>query len=351
MSVHLLPGTDPDGSASTAYLIASGRASALFAVLAGVGLALANGSTRPPVGNARRVAAAGSAGRALILGVLGLFLGDLDSGVAVILVNYAFLFLIASAFIGLSARTLAILAVAWSLIAPVLSFSLRSRLPAPSFGVPGFNELDDPAGFLREIFLTGYYPVFPWITYLLAGMAAGRSKLGSARVAAWCVALGAAVAVGTKLISRALIEALAPVGLKDPVQFFGATPTDSWWYLAVATPHSGTTFDLLHTTGTSLAVLGLCLLLAAAARNVVAWLAAAGGMTLTLYTTHVLALAAGWGLDDRPTLLIWHVVAAVVFALVWTTFVGRGPLETLATRSASLFKNGLYGGPPTPTGG
>ena len=37
MSVHLLPSTDPDGTISTAYLISAGRASALFAVLAGVG--------------------------------------------------------------------------------------------------------------------------------------------------------------------------------------------------------------------------------------------------------------------------------------------------------------------------
>ena len=72
--------------------------------------------------------------------------------------------------------------------------------------------------------------------------------------------------------------------MEEPVQFFGTTPTDTWWYLAVATPHSGATFDLLHTIGTSLAVLGACLLLAAAGRFVLAWLAAAGGMTLSLYT-------------------------------------------------------------------
>ena len=79
MSVHLLPGTDPDGSASTAYLISSGRASALFAVLAGVGLALANGATTPPTGKSRLAAAAGIFGRAAVLGLIGLFLGDLDS--------------------------------------------------------------------------------------------------------------------------------------------------------------------------------------------------------------------------------------------------------------------------------
>lgn len=350
MSVHLLPGTDPDGTASTAYLIASGRASALFAVLAGAGLSLANGADQPPGGIARLAAAAGISGRALILGLLGLFLGDLDSGVAVILVNYAFLFLVATAFIGMSARSLGILALGWALVAPVISFWLRSRLPGSSFAVPGFNELGDPIGFLREIFLTGYYPVFPWIAYLLAGMAAGRLQLGSRPVAARLLGVGVALALASKAISGVLLDTFQPVGVEQPVQFFGTTPTDTWWYLAVATPHSATTFDLLHTIGTSLAVLGSCLLLAAAGRFVLAWLAAAGGMTLSLYTTHVLALTAGWGLDDRPTLLAWHVAAAIVIGLVWRTFVGRGPLETLAANLAGTFKSAVVGSRATPKG-
>jgi uncharacterized membrane protein len=350
MSVHLLPGTDPDGSASTAYLISSGRASALFAVLAGVGLALANGATQPPVGKARRASAAGIAGRALILGLLGLFLGDLDSGVAVILVNYAFLFMFATAFIGMSARSLGVLAVLWALVVPLISFWMRLRMPETSFGIPGFNELGDPIGFLREILLTGYYPVFPWIAYLLAGMAVGRIDLGSHRVAAALLGGGVSLALAAKGVSGVVLDSFNPIGVVEPVQFFGTTPTDTWWYVVVSTPHSGTAFDLFHTIGTSLAVLGACLLLAAVGRFVVAWLAGAGGMTLSLYTAHVLALTAGWGLDDRPTLLIWHAAAAIVTGLLWRTFVGRGPLETLAANLAGVFRNAVGSSRPTPTG-
>lgn len=341
MSVHLLPGTDPDGSASTAYLISSGRASALFAVLAGVGLALANGATRPPTGNARLAAVAGIVGRAAVLGLIGLFLGDLDSGVAVILVNYAFLFLVATAFIGMSARGLWVRALGWALVVPAIAFWLRLFIPDSFGSVPGFVELVDPLGFLGEVFLTGYYPVFPWIAYLLAGMAAGRSNLGSRRVAGWLLGGGVLLAVAAKLISGALLASFAPADLANPVQFFGVTPTDSWWYLAVATPHSGAALDLLHTIGTSFAVLGACLLLAAAGRWLVAWLAAAGGMTLSLYTSHVLALTAGWGLDDRPSLLIWHVVVAVLIGLLWRSLVGRGPLETFAASVAGVLKSAV----------
>lgn len=348
MSVHLLAGTDPDGSASTAYLISSGRASALFAVLAGVGLALANGATRPPAGKERLAAAAGIVGRAAVVGLIGLFLGDLDSGVAVILVNYGFLFVIAAAFIGMSARRLWRTALAWALIVPAIAFWLRLWIPDPTGSVPGFVELFDPVVFSSEVFLTGYYPVLPWVAYLLAGMAAGRSDLRSRPVTVWMLGGGVVVAIAAKLISAALLALFDPVGLEDPVQFFGATPTDSWWYLVVATPHSGTSLDLLHTIGTSLAVLGGCLLVAGAERRLVAWLAAAGGMTLSLYSTHVLALTAGWGLSDRPTLLVWHIAAAIVIGLAWRTLVGRGPLETIAAGVARAFKNAVGSGTPSP---
>ena len=351
MSVHVLPGTDPDGSASTAYLISSGRASALFAVLAGVGLALANGATRLPTGKEWPAAAAGIVGRAAVLGVIGLALGDLDSGVAVILVNYAFLFVIAAAFISMPARSLWVMALLWALIVPAIAFWLRLWIPDSTGSVPGFVELFDPVVFLSEVLLTGYYPVLPWIAYLLAGMAAGRSDLRSRPAAVWLLGGGVAVAVAAKLISGALLDIFDPAGLENPVQFFGATPTDSWWYLVVATPHSGTSLDLLHTIGTSLAVLGACLLLAAAGRWLVAWLAAAGGMTLSLYSTHVLALTAGWGLHDRPTLLAWNVAAAIVIGLAWRTLVGRGPLETFAASVAGVFKNAVAAGSPSPRAG
>ena len=96
MSVHIIPALDADGGVSWAYRISSGRASALFAVLAGLPLVLA---TRAPAGEplepgARRGVMARSA---LIAGV-GLFLGTLGSGVAVILVHYAVLFAIGTLF-------------------------------------------------------------------------------------------------------------------------------------------------------------------------------------------------------------------------------------------------------------
>ena len=46
MATHVLRETDPDGTISFSQALAGGRASALFAVLAGVSLALMTGRTR-----------------------------------------------------------------------------------------------------------------------------------------------------------------------------------------------------------------------------------------------------------------------------------------------------------------
>jgi uncharacterized membrane protein len=351
MAVHLLPSTDLDGSISTAYFLASGRSAALFAVLAGVGLALATGGPEPPTGRAVGAAAAGLAGRAAVLGVIGLWLGGLDSGVAVILVNYGFLFLAGAFFLHLPAGRLWVLAAAWLAVTPFVSHWLRRGWPPSSFEVTSFDSLGDPLRMVREIFFTGYYPVFTWVAYLLAGMAVGRTRLGRKQVASGSLGAGVALAAGSLLISRLLLDVLGggvAVG-ELPVLFFGVTPTDTWWYLAVATPHSSTPLDFAHTIGTSLAILGACLLLATVGRKMVMWLAAAGGMTLTLYTAHVLALNAGWGPSDRLALLVWHVVLALIIGLIWRGLIGRGPLETFTANIAGVTRAAVLAGrPPNP---
>ncbi|MGH8924291.1 MAG: heparan-alpha-glucosaminide N-acetyltransferase domain-containing protein [Acidimicrobiia bacterium] len=330
MAVHIFSARDPDQSISTAYFIASGRSSALFAVLAGVGLGLANGRTVPPQNRGLRAATTATIVRAAVIGVIGLILGELQSGVAVILVNYGFLFLAGSLFLGLRGRTLLWMGSTWVVVGPILSHLIRMRLPAPTLDVAGFDSLAQPATLLREMFFTGYYPVFSWMAYLWIGMGLGRLDLKKLGLRAMLV--GAAAATAAKVGSGFLLEQIGALRFLDelPTQFFGVTPTTTWWYLAVSVPHSATPFDLGHTIGTALFVIGLCLLIA----RLVGWIAAAGAMTLSLYTFHVAILATGAGKDNRPSLFLIHAAAALAFGLLWRRFVGRGPLESL-TASAS----------------
>ena len=91
-----------------------------------------SGGTTPPRG-LLAAAAAGTLARACVLLLVGLQLGGLRSGVAVILVFYALLFVVAVPFLALPARVLLPLAAAWAVLAPVLSQAIRPFMPMQSF--------------------------------------------------------------------------------------------------------------------------------------------------------------------------------------------------------------------------
>lgn len=349
VSVHIFAAVRQDGSLHPSYVIAAGRSAALFAVLAGVGLALATGGQRRYDGPRLRAARAGVLARAGLLMGLGLALGQVHSPPLVILAYYGLLFVVAIPCLGLSARALAVLAVVSASLAPLLSHVLRMHLDASPIHEPGGRHL------FAELLLTGTYPVLPWTTYLFVGLALGRIDLRRRATALWLVGGGAALAVAAQVVSSRLLDAAGGVDRlrasvpSDPAHaflqgdldtvlrhgLFGTTPTTDWRWLLISSPHSSTTLDLVHTSATAAGVLGLCLLVT---RHAPRWLylplAATGSMTLTLYTGHVLALTNGSPLlsDDRLQLWLAHVVTVLVVATLWRSWVGRGPLEWFAAQ-------------------
>jgi len=347
MAVHVLPGVDPDGGTSAAYLVASGRSAAAFAVLAGVGLALAFGGPRAVNGRRWPGAAVALTVRAALIGAVGLALGYPDSGVAVILAYYAVLFLLAVPLLRLRSAVLAGIAAAVAFAVPVASHVLRAELEAPERANPTFATLlEHPGELLLVLGLTGYYPALAWTTYLCAGLAAGRLPLRSARVAAGLLGGGTALAVSASAASSLLlgpldgwerILATTPADF-DPAAldrgWFGTTPPTTLWWLAIDAPHSSTPFDLLHTTGTALALLGALLLLSRVASRLLIPLAAAGSMTLTLYTVHVVLLSSSLLPAEPTTSYAVQVAAALVVALLWRRWVRRGPLEAVIARAS-----------------
>ncbi len=377
MAVHIVPATisGPDGSSLHAtYLLFGGKASALFAVLAGLSLALVSGRTQPHEGEALRGTRRGILARAAMVAVIGMTLGSLPSGIAVILVNYAALFVVVLPFLGLRARTVAWWAAAWLLLAPLASHLLRSALagaagPGPG-PVPGWLGLVDPLRFGTDLLLSGYYPVLTWTGYLLVGLALGRSHLLQPRgglMGPLLVALGGLVLLATsKALSTALtamptvldqltLPTGSPLLRTDPVlllqlSMYGTTPTTSWWWLAVSAPHSGTSLDLLHTTGFALLAVGLLSALVlrapAALRTALVPLAATGAMTLSLYTLHVLVEVVRKQVSadpDAQALQVWalQVAVAVVLATAWRALGTRldlprqGPLELVTAQAAA----------------
>lgn len=337
MAVHVLPSQDADGSTTLVRSLTSGRSSATFAVLAGVGLALA--ARRWPVRGRLALLL-----RAVVIGLVGLLLGELDSGVAVILAYYAVLFVLVQPFLAWSARRLLAAAAVVAVVVPVLSLAVRDLLPERDVDNADLSRLSDPGPLVSELLLTGYYPALAWLSYLLLGLAVGRLALERPRVALRVAAGGAALVALATAASRVL---LGPLGGAEQIgttlgltagqdldreldqSRFGNVPTDTAWWLAVDAPHTTTPLDLVATGGAALVVLGLALLLVRTPlRLLLTPLAAAGSMPLSLYTAHVLVLATTDS-DDPTRYYLLQVAAALVLAVLWRRWVGRGPLELL----------------------
>jgi len=357
VATHVLDERTPDGGLTFAQALAGGRASALFAVLAGLSLALGAGRETPLRGRMRVRTSAALVVRAVLIGAVGLLLAEAGSEIAIILVYYAALFVLVLPFLGLSPRWLAVCAGVWVVSAPVLSHWLRPRLPERGFDSPSWSQLvDDPAGLLSEVTFSGYYPAVPWLAYLLVGLAVGRLDLTSRRTALSLAAGGAALAVLATTTSRT-ITARSAVGqslLADPPAedatsqalldrisegLPGTTPTGGAreWLLVVA-PHTATPFDLAQTIGSALAVIGLALLVVGATSGVatrtVAIFFGAGTMTLTLYSLHVVSRSPDVPPDALRDSYQFQVLLLLGVGSLFAAVGARGPLERIVAAAS-----------------
>ena len=354
MATHILPGV-VDGEVALAQQLAGGRASALFAVLAGTSLVLVGGERAPLRGRPLLAMAAGTAVRGLLIGAVGLLLAEAGSGIAVILAYYAVLFVLAVPFLALSTRALAAVAAGWLLAAPVLSHLLRDGLPLATYDVPSPASLLTPITLVRELTLTGYYPALTWLPYLLAGMVVGRLDLRAVRTSGQLAILGLWAVVSSWVVSDAIlaspdvraevIRTFSGAGWRGDLSttleygLYGVTPTGSPWWLAVRAPHSGTSFDLLMTIGSACLVLAGCLVLGRLLPRACSVVFGAGAMTLTLYTVHV--LLRGDGLWDGDGLVTFLGQTAVVLAVgaAFRRAGQRGPLEVLVGAAGTGVRN------------
>ncbi|MFJ1763726.1 heparan-alpha-glucosaminide N-acetyltransferase domain-containing protein [Amycolatopsis sp. NPDC088138] len=358
MAVHSLIEESSPGHPSTSFAIFGGRAAATFAVLAGLGIAFMTGR--------RRVArvdfgptAAMLAVRGLAIGVIGLALGYTDAELAVVILPYyAVLFLLAIPLVLLPSWAVAGVGVAVVAGVPPLTHFLQPRLPEPTLLNNGFAyAAEHPVRLLTELSLTGEYPALAWTAYLCAGIVIGRLTLSRVKVAVTLLVTGVTMAVGAAAVSWVLLNrfgGLAAIWAAQPGSVLtapettellnlggdGTTPTSTPWWLAVDGPHTGTAPDLVGTTGAAMALLGLLLLLGRlrVAKIVFAPLAAAGSMTLTFYTAHIMFLNSDYDVYTSGVGYALQVAGVLVVGLAWRATAGKGPLEALVTALATRAK-------------
>jgi uncharacterized membrane protein YeiB len=316
---------DVDASPSSWLAVVNGRSSILFAVLAGVSIALLSGRTTPATGDELVRARMRILVRAAWVFAVGGVLEALGTDIDVILGVYALLFVLALPFLRWSPRRLLVAAGVLAVVTPPVDLLLAQWADAA-------DSYDEPIVWLS---VTGAYPALIWWTFILVGLAVGRCDLASPRVRTTLIGAGAVVTVlgyaGGWLTSQWWAGG-------TPVSGDGFSERPSEWdlaWLSGASPHSGTTFELVGSVGVALVVIGFCLVVADRLRTVIYPLASVGAMALTVYTGQVLAIwALGLDYDDNRA---WagYIVVSLVFATAWRLTVGRGPLERLLTWSST----------------
>lgn len=371
-----------------------GRSAILFALVAGISVALLTGGRVRPEGERLRQARLRMAGRALAILAIGLGLEAIGTSILVILPMYGFLFLVLLPFLGWRRRSLVIAAAVVAVVGPVVSFSLQAMTQSSGSGAN------------LAVLVWGTYPLATWLPLLFLGMALGRSDLTSRRLAAGLIAAGAAVsalsyagsvalgssmdaaanfassadssatgAASTKPIPGAEMDLTGMTCTREGIGFVScydeevladeaasASESSGEWgsgYIAswraaggfahlrdsivASGPHTGGIFEVLGAGGLVAAVIGACLLLANRLRWLLLPVAAVGTMPLTAYSLHVVSvgllitplnLSGSWfPLAGGPqTNLFWLICVLTLMAVcsLWAIVWGQGPLERVA---------------------
>jgi uncharacterized membrane protein len=349
IAAHVFPSENADGTMSLAFSIAGGRGAALFAVLAGVSIAFVEKRSRGQL-SGRTLAAdrAALAVRGLLILLVGLLLGHLETPIETIIPYFGVLFLVAIPFYGRSSRFLLISAALFAIFGPILRHLLNGHVPEqldPEVDYTILSAAQQPVPFLSDMLVTGFYPVVSWMVYLCVGMVIGRQVLTSRKLALQLLGWGTALAIMAWSASKfllgpaggfqRLIEATPALDVEDitDVLAYGPSvlmPNTTWWWLTAVAPHSETSFNVLHTLGSAVAVLGLALLITHGANKIFTPFAVIGAMTLSLYSAHCIILMLEILDEDRPVVSLWiHIIAFMLFALMWRATMGKGPLEAI----------------------
>lgn len=319
-------GAELDWDPATWPAVVDGRPSILFAVLAGVSVALLSGGWAPATGDALVRARVRVLVRAAWVFLIGGLLELLDTFVAVILGVYAVLFVLAVPFLRWPPARLLALAGVLAVVTPVVDL----------FAGQLVTEHGGTGQAFAQLVITGFYPALIWWTFVLVGLGVGRLDLRSARNRAALLGAGVVLAVlgyaGGRWSTRAWAGGRASDGIGEGYRHLGEF--DPAW-LSGAAPHGGTTFEVVGSTGVALAVLGLCLLLADAVPWLVRPLAPVGALALSVYSAHLVAIALlDPGFPAGTGLWLRFCAVALLAASLWRLLLGRGPLERLLTWSS-----------------
>lgn len=371
--------------------IPHGRSALLFALLAGISLALLTGRNIPYTGANMLAAKLRIVGRAIGLFVIAALLELLDHPIAVILGFYALWFLIGLFFVRWSARCLLLCGFGLALVGPTIAIVLQTVYYHFST-VGGYA----PNDLINSGFITGMYPGLAYMSMVLVGMGMGRLDFSHVqRQLRWLVAgmLLASISYATSWALTAAFDTptdpqlekiqslTAPEEASSLRDFYSSQldivnqllpktqtlSTEEFWQLfaamgtfdssttaeveddgitftisefVTAEPHTNTTFEILGGIGVGIAVIMVCMMLTRLSiARIILWpVIAAGSMPLTIYSAHIVAFGINTDFFQSNGIagLAWLIAPALLFAPLWLWKFKRGPLEWCLYRLSTV---------------
>ena len=298
---------------------ADGRAAPLFCMLLGLGAGILSARGTPDRLVVRR---------GLGLLALGLAIWPVVDRVYLILPHYGLLLVLVPLLRRLPTRWLLPAAVPFFLLPSAVTAVLSDHGLRLGQQPDRYADLLDPWFLVRHIAWTGGYPVVGWVGFVLVGLWVARQPLGEAGTQRRLLAGGIAVAA----LQPAAARAFSALG--GAPSRFGAS--EGWAAFFDGSAHSNRTAWYVIASGSAVAAIALCLVLARHGLPVLA-LAPLGRLALSAYLLHLLVGIRVWGWRDArvPALTAQVVVAAVVIAAlavgaaVWARWLRRGPAETV----------------------
>lgn len=306
----------------TYFGVVHGRSSILFAVLAGISVAIMTGRQRIPERAELGYLRSKLFVRGILIFIIGLLLEQLGVPVAIILMLYGLLYIIVMPFLRMRVGTLLLVACVIAVVGSMVTMA---------FALVFY----DVWAFSAEFLSTDAYPLSIWVPLMLVGLAIGRLPLLDNRVSGALFAIGAGVSVIAYSLSAAAGGAEGHDGPLAIEAYYDGDDRGVFWpwiwgSLVASYPHSGGMLEFFGSGGFAVAVIGLCLLIAKPLRWPLIPLAALGSMPLTAYSAHLVVIVIGWGpgaLPDSYAAWGWTSLGLVVGCTLYMVFFGRGPLE------------------------
>ena len=312
-----------------------GRASALFVILAGIGISLMSAHTRlAPTSEAITSTRIRLLKRAALLFIVGIAYTPIWP--ADILHFYGVYFVIATALCFSSNRTLLFASLSFI----VGFFGLLITLDYDKgwqWSTLTYTDLWTWQGMMRHLIFNGFHPVFPWCAFLLFGMWLGRQPLTQPSMQKQLAKTAFIVLVGVET-GLFLMRYLAVEHLHISPEVTQQLLTSS---IIPPLPQY-----MVSAASSAVLMLMACLWFGQHCQQLwlAQWLYRTGQVSLTLYIAHVLI---GMGTLEAFNLLnaqaietallsaLIYCVSATVFSVVWLHFFKLGPCEWLFKKIAS----------------